>query len=92
VSGADADEQRWAEMTYQIPIDDDLIIDNFAGGGGASTGIEMALGRPVNIAINHDPEALGMHAANHLLTRHYCENVFAVDLVQLCAGRTVALA
>jgi DNA (cytosine-5)-methyltransferase 1 len=79
-------------MTYQIPLDNDLIVDNFAGGGGASTGIEMALGRPVNIAINHDPEALGMQAANHPLTRHYCENVFAVDPVQICAGRRVALA
>jgi DNA (cytosine-5)-methyltransferase 1 len=59
-------------MTYQIPLDNDLIVDNFAGGGGASTGIEMARGRPVNIAINHDTEALGMHAANHPLTRHYC--------------------
>jgi len=79
-------------MSYQLPLDSDLIVDNFAGGGGASTGIEMALGRPVNIAINHDPEALGLHAVNHPMTRHYCENVFAVDPVQLCGGRRVALA
>lgn len=54
---------------------DELIVDNFAGGGGASTGIELALGRPIDIAINHDPEALAMHAANHPHTRHLCESV-----------------
>lgn len=52
-----------------------LVIDNFAGGGGASTGIEMALGRPVDIAINHDPEAIAMHEINHPHTKHYCERV-----------------
>lgn len=69
-----------------------LIVDSFAGGGGASTGIERALGRPVDIAINHDAEALAMHAANHPATRHLCESVWDVDPVETCAGRRVRLA
>lgn len=56
-----------------------LIIDNFAGGGGASTGIEAALGRPVNIAVNHDPIAVAMHKANHPDTYHYCQSVWRAD-------------
>lgn len=79
-------------MSYQIPLDNELIVDNFAGGGGASVGIEMALNRPVNIAINHDPEAVSLHKANHPLTKHYCENVWDVVPRKLCAGRRVALA
>ncbi len=66
-----------------------LIIDNFAGGGGASQGIEQALGRPVDFAINHDPEAIAMHLANHPDTRHLCENVFDVKPAQLCRGQWV---
>ena len=62
-------------MQLQLDIHSELIIDNFAGGGGASTGIEMALGRRVDVAINHDPEAVSMHLANHPETRHYCESV-----------------
>src|SRR6266702_1262604 len=63
-----------------LPLDlgSELIIDNFAGGGGASTGIERAFGRAIDIAINHDGEALAMHAANHPTTAHYTEDVFAV--------------
>ncbi len=71
---------------------DVLFVDNFAGGGGASTGIEMAIGRSVDIAINHDPEAIRMHKANHPGTKHYCENVWDVDPVEACNGRPVALA
>lgn len=56
-----------------------LVIDNFAGGGGASTGIEEALQRPVDVAINHDPEAILMHEANHHETRHYCQSIWSVD-------------
>lgn len=78
--------------TYQIPLDMEMITDNFAGGGGASVGIEMALKRPVNIAINHDGKALGMHAINHPLTRHYCEDVWEVDPVKVTGGRPVMLA
>lgn len=73
-------------------INGELIVDNFAGGGGASTGIEMATGISVDIAINHDPEAIKMHKANHPNTKHYCENVWAVDPVKACEGHPVALA
>lgn len=71
---------------------EELIVDNFAGGGGASTGIEWALGRSPDIAVNHDPEALGLHAANHPSTRHLCEDVFDVDPRKVCGGRPVGLA
>lgn len=73
-------------------IHGELIVDNFAGGGGASTGIEMATGYSVDIAINHDPEAIKMHKANHPNTEHYCENVWAVDPVKACNGHPVGLA
>ena len=73
-------------------IDGKLIVDNFAGGGGASTGIEMATGISVDIAINHDPDAIKMHKVNHPSTKHYCENVWAVDPVKACGGHQVALA
>lgn len=69
-----------------------LIVDNFAGGGGASTGIEQATGRPVDIAINHDPHAIAMHTKNHPRTLHYCESVFEIDPVAATAGRPVDLA
>lgn len=68
-----------------------MIVDNFAGGGGASTGIEHGLGRHVDVAINHDPEAVAMHRINHPRTRHYCESVWAVDPEQVTAGRQVEL-
>jgi DNA (cytosine-5)-methyltransferase 1 len=71
---------------------DEIIVDNFAGGGGASLGIEQALGRSVDIAVNHDPEAVAMHTANHPGTRHYCEDVWKVDPVEAAAGRPVGLA
>lgn len=67
-------------------------MDNFAGGGGASTGIELATGYSVDIAINHDPEAIKMHKANHPNTKHYCENVWTVDPVKACKGHPVGLA
>lgn len=73
-------------------IDGKLVVDNFAGGGGASTGIEMATGISVDIAINHDPEAIRMHKANHPSTKHYCESVWDVDPVEACNGHPVALA
>uniref|UniRef100_UPI004047CDDB DNA cytosine methyltransferase n=1 Tax=Rheinheimera sp. TaxID=1869214 RepID=UPI004047CDDB len=69
-----------------------LIVDNFAGGGGASTGIELAIGRSVDIAINHDPDAIAMHTINHPGTLHYCESVFDVDPVKATADRHVDLA
>lgn len=70
----------------------EIIIDSFAGGGGASLGIEMAIGRGPDIAINHDHEAIAMHTANHPRTRHYSENVWDVDPVKAVAGRPVGLA
>ncbi|CQD39714.1 putative cytosine-specific modification methylase [Yersinia enterocolitica] len=70
----------------------EIIVDNFAGGGGASTGIELATGRSVDIAINHDPNAIAMHTTNHPDTLHYCESVFDIDPVAATAGRPVGLA
>jgi DNA (cytosine-5)-methyltransferase 1 len=70
----------------------ELIVDNFAGGGGASTGIEMAIGRSVDIAINHDANAIAMHETNHPNTLHYCESVFDIDPVAATAGQPVGLA
>lgn len=69
----------------------EIIVDNFAGGGGASTGIEMAIGRSVDIAINHDPVAIAMHKANHPDTEHYCESVWDVDPRAAVKGRMVGL-
>lgn len=68
-----------------------LIVDNFAGGGGASTGIELALGRKIDIAINHDPAAILMHKTNHPHTKHYQENVWDVDIRKITEGKEVDL-
>jgi DNA (cytosine-5)-methyltransferase 1 len=70
----------------------ELVVDNFAGGGGASTGIESALGRPVDLAVNHDPEAIAMHQANHPETKHFCESIWEVDPLEACGSRPVGLA
>ena len=78
-------------MQLNLDIHGELIIDNFAGGGGASTGIELALGRRVDIAINHDPEAVAMHTANHPETKHYCESVWEIDPREVTQGRPVGL-
>ena len=69
----------------------ELIIDNFAGGGGTSTGLEKAFGRPVDIAINHDPKALAMHRINHPETKHYCESVWDVDPSEITNNQPVGL-
>ncbi|MDS7693877.1 DNA cytosine methyltransferase [Acinetobacter soli] len=69
----------------------ELIIDNFAGGGGTSTGLEQAFGRPVDVAINHDPKALAMHRANHPETKHYCESVWDVDPIEVTGNQPVGL-
>ena len=76
----------------QIDIFDGIIVDNFAGGGGASTGIELAAGRPVAIAINHDPDAILLHKTNHPYTEHLQASVWDVDPVEVCRGRPVGLA
>ncbi len=71
---------------------DELVVDSFAGGGGASIGIEQAIGRHVDIAINHDAEALSMHAANHPHTRHLRSDIWEVDPMEATGGKPVALA
>ena len=77
---------------YQDNLLRELIIDNFAGGGGASTGIELALGVPVDIAINHDADAIAMHKVNHPYTMHYQEDVFAIEPEKVTGGRPVGIA
>lgn len=76
----------------QTSILDEIIVDNFAGGGGASTGIELATGRPVTIAINHDAAAILLHKTNHPHTEHIQASVWDVDPEEVCAGRPVGLA
>lgn len=76
----------------QINLLEEIIVDNFAGGGGASTGIELATGRPVTIAINHDPDAILMHKTNHPFTEHYQASVWDVDPCEVAKGRPVGLA
>jgi len=78
-------------MSLPLDLGNELIIDNFAGGGGTSTGLEWAFGRPVDIAINHDPEALAMHAANHPFTKHLCESVWDVDPIKVTNNQPVGL-
>ncbi|MEG0854565.1 MAG: DNA cytosine methyltransferase [Angelakisella sp.] len=80
-------------MSYaQCNLLEEIFVDNFAGGGGASVGIELATGKPVAIAVNHDPDAIAMHSKNHPYTHHYQESVWNIDPVDVCAGRKVALA
>lgn len=76
----------------QIDVFDEIIVDNFAGGGGASTGIELAAGRVVDIAVNHDPDAILMHKTNHPHTVHYQASVWDIDPNEVCWGRPVGLA
>lgn len=78
-------------ISMQLDLGHELIIDNFAGGGGTSTGLEAAFGRPVDIAINHDPEALAMHAINHPHTKHLCESVWDIDPIEVTRNQPVAL-
>jgi DNA (cytosine-5)-methyltransferase 1 len=78
-------------ISMQLDLGHELIIDNFAGGGGTSTGLEAAFGRPVDIAINHDPEALAMHAINHPHTTHLCESVWDIDPIDVTKNQPVAL-
>lgn len=76
---------------YRDNLLNELIVDNFAGGGGASVGIELAVGRPVDIAVNHDADAIAMHKVNHPYTEHYQEDVFAVDPEKVTGGRPVGI-
>lgn len=77
---------------YQDSLLNELIVDSFAGGGGASIGIELAVGRPVDIAVNHDADAIAMHKVNHPFTTHYQEDVFEIDPVKVTSGRPVGIA
>lgn len=79
-------------ITAQETFDGEIIVDNFAGGGGASTGIEIATGRLVALAINHDPAAILMHKTNHPYTEHFQASVWDIDPVAVCRGRSVGLA
>ena len=76
---------------YILPLSDELVVDLFAGGGGASTGIEAAIGRHVDIAINHDAAAVALHQANHPQTRHFVSDVFEVDPLAVVDGQPVGL-
>ena len=78
-------------MQAPLPLADELVVDLFAGGGGASTGIEAGIGRAVDIAVNHDPQAVAMHQQNHPHTKHFCESVFAVPCVAVTGNQPVGL-
>ncbi|SFM72311.1 DNA cytosine methyltransferase [Marinobacter pelagius] len=74
-----------------LDLGHELVVDLFAGGGGASCGIEQGIGRPVDIGVNHDPMAITMHQANHPQTRHFCESVFKVNPVEVTGNQPVGL-
>ncbi|KKW78859.1 multidrug DMT transporter [Acinetobacter sp. AG1] len=74
---------------FDLNFSEKIIVDFFAGGGGASTGLEMGLNRSVFAAVNHNPKALSMHEANHPHAKHYVQDVFAVDPVEICEGYPV---
>ena len=85
-------ESGRGELKMQLNLFDEIVIDNFAGGGGASTGIELALGRPVTVAINHDPAAILMHKTNHPWTEHLQDSVWNINPIEICKGHPVGLA
>jgi len=78
-------------LQLNLDVHDEIVIDNFAGGGGASHGIEAAIGRRIDVAINHDPEAIAVHRANHPETEHHCESVWEVDPRTVKPGRPIGL-
>ena len=80
-----------ADRQIGLPFNHELVVDLFAGGGGTSLGIEWALGRPVDVAVNHDPDAIAVHRTNHPTTQHYCESVFRVDPVEATGNQPVGL-
>lgn len=84
----------WLDDAHRHPLPSDrpVVVDGFAGGGGASWGIQMAIGRGPDVAINHDRDAIAMHMANHPDTKHYCENIFDVDPEEACEGRQIGFA
>jgi DNA (cytosine-5)-methyltransferase 1 len=83
------DPSRSFKVQYGLNFTDEIIIDLFAGGGGASTGLEIGLNRTVYSAINHNPKAISMHTANHPHTRHFVQDVFAVDPLEATGGQSV---
>ncbi|AZV93547.1 DNA (cytosine-5-)-methyltransferase [Bordetella sp. J329] len=76
---------------FLLPVHNELVVDLFAGGGGASTGIEQAIGRPVDISVNHDPEAVALHTVNHPQTQHYVSDVFEINPLVATRGQPVGL-
>lgn len=76
---------------FVLGLADELVVDLFAGGGGASTGIEQAIGRHVDIAVNHDPEAVSLHEVNHPQTRHFVSDVYEVDPRVVCGDQRIGL-
>lgn len=83
------DATRSFRTQFDLNFSEKIIVDFFAGGGGASTGLEMGLNRPVHVAVNHNPKAISMHEANHPHAKHYVQDVFAVDPVEICDGYQV---
>lgn len=83
------DSARSFKTQFDLNFSEKIIVDFFAGGGGASTGLEMGLNRPVHVAVNHNPKAISMHEANHPHAKHYIQDVFAVDPVEICDGYQV---
>lgn len=77
------------DTQYALNFDKKIIVDFFAGGGGASTGLELGLNRIVYVAVNHNPKSIAMHEANHPYTKHYVQDVFAVDPIKICDGYPV---
>lgn len=83
----------WFDEPHDKPLPQrPIVVDGFAGGGGASLGIAWALGRGPDVAINHDKSAIAMHMANHSDCKHFCENICEMDPVDVCEGREVAFA
>ncbi|ADI91903.1 DNA cytosine methyltransferase [Acinetobacter oleivorans] len=83
------DIARSFKTQFDLNFSEKIIVDFFAGGGGASTGLEMGLNRPVHVAVNHNPKAISMHEANHPHAKHYVQDVFVVDPVEICDGYQV---
>ncbi|OTU28358.1 multidrug DMT transporter [Acinetobacter pittii] len=83
------DAKRSFRTQFDLNFSEKIIVDFFAGGGGASTGLEMGLNRPVYVAVNHNPKAISMHEANHPHAKHYIQDVFAVDPIEICDGYQV---
>lgn len=83
------DIARSFKTQFDLNFSEKIIVDFFAGGGGASTGLEIGLNRPVHVAVNHNPKAIAMHEANHPHAKHYVQDVFAVDPIEICDGYQV---